>query len=157
MYLKPVLMRIWKWTKEGTQTTFPISRRRNDARGQYPKLPLNHVFVVYLYSVTGTFPFNSISDTQCRYPCTMVYGPFNTIEIVMHVYIWQIILVGLHSRVYGFFIIIISPTSVLGDILFSHCIHISVHTSVCHTTVSALELRNRLRYFNKTSIFVKHD
>ena len=40
-YLKPVLMRIWKWSKDGTQTTFPVSRRRNDARGQYPKLPLS--------------------------------------------------------------------------------------------------------------------
>ena len=35
-------MRIWKWPKDGTQTTFPVSRRRNDVRGQYPKLPLIH-------------------------------------------------------------------------------------------------------------------
>ena len=83
-------------------------------------LYLNHVYVVYPYSVTGTFPFNSISDTQGRYPCTVVYGPFNTIWMVMHVYIWQIMLVGLHSRVYGTFIVIIFPTLVFGDILFPH-------------------------------------
>ena len=33
-------MRIRKWSKDGTQITFPVTRRRNDARGQYPKLPL---------------------------------------------------------------------------------------------------------------------
>ena len=33
-------MRFWKWSKDGTQITFPDSRRRYDARGQYPKLPL---------------------------------------------------------------------------------------------------------------------
>ena len=38
-----VVMRIWKWSKNGTQTTSPVSRRKNGARGQYPKLPLKHL------------------------------------------------------------------------------------------------------------------
>ena len=29
---------------DGIQTTFPVSRRRNGARGQYPKLPLINTF-----------------------------------------------------------------------------------------------------------------
>ena len=43
-------------------------------------------------------------------------GPFNNIGMVMHVFIWQIVVVVLHSMVYGTFIIIMS---LRGDILYS--------------------------------------
>ena len=40
-YLKTVLFRNRKWSKYGTQTAFPVSRRRNGAHRNYPKLPLS--------------------------------------------------------------------------------------------------------------------
>ena len=46
-------MRIWKWSKNGTQTTFPVSCRKNGARGQYPKLPLNHFNFNLLWAFRG--------------------------------------------------------------------------------------------------------
>ena len=54
------------------------------------------------------------------------YGlwPFKQYDgMVMHVYIWQIVVVVLHSMVHGPFIIIMSPR---GDILFS-----PMHPHVC--------------------------
>ena len=35
-YLRTVLIRIPKWSKDVTQATLPISRRKNGAHGNYP-------------------------------------------------------------------------------------------------------------------------
>ena len=43
-------MQIWKWMKDGTQTTYPVSRSRNGARGQYPKLTLSVIILCCLLS-----------------------------------------------------------------------------------------------------------
>ena len=58
-------MRIWKWSKDGTQTTFPISRRGNDARGQYPKLPLKELPDLVLLCLCHMLL------------CTFLYTPYN--------------------------------------------------------------------------------